>query len=530
MIPFLAPGSGWSGATTEPGQIGTGTAKAIARWDVVPYQTIADRTMTVGVVAFHIAGIDRVAFSVDGGAWSNATAMGYNGETGVVEYRAKISADLFSEDGPIEVRAIAYPKSAAPQADGTGAYPGGGYPRLLDSLFLYVDRAPTQAPNIVYADSVNGLDTNPGTSTSPTRTLWRAAQIADTNGGASEANGATVYLKAGVYTWDRPGGGAIPGTSDRWLTIEPAPGVATSAVSFDAPGWYPGTDINLARLRRVTLRAGISPGQETVDRIWLDQVVCDGPGAHLDLPNNTWCGGFLESYWTGCAIEDSRFGIQPAATLARDCLSQRTMLGLGDPKLVVNSAMHDVEQWNLAYHPDVIAWNFLQSYTPDNAILYGITSLSNQAEGIFWKDTHHMKNVALVNVLLDNNGPSEFGGGTSQDLDHLLMWNVSHHGSFTFERPESDMTNVSIRGTEFWGLSLASGAGVNAQWFDSTHYVANWSGYITPGTNVTTGDPVWGSDYAPDPGSPLLNRVVPLTLRDLLGATRTNPTSVGAIQ
>jgi len=57
---------------------------AIARWDVVPYQTFTGN-FNVGVVAFAtvLGGnqLDHVAFAVNGGAWVNVSAMTANPQT-----------------------------------------------------------------------------------------------------------------------------------------------------------------------------------------------------------------------------------------------------------------------------------------------------------------------------------------------------------------------------------------------------------------------------------------------------------------
>src|SRR6185295_19403114 len=68
-IETLPSGQGFAGATSQPATVGTGAGSncmAIARWDVVPMQTVSS-PMPIGVVAFHINGIDRVEFSLNGG-------------------------------------------------------------------------------------------------------------------------------------------------------------------------------------------------------------------------------------------------------------------------------------------------------------------------------------------------------------------------------------------------------------------------------------------------------------------------------
>src|SRR5690606_33560784 len=53
------------GGSTEVAPIVQTDAKAIARWDVVPFQTFSG-TMNVGIVAFHINGISKVDFEIGG--------------------------------------------------------------------------------------------------------------------------------------------------------------------------------------------------------------------------------------------------------------------------------------------------------------------------------------------------------------------------------------------------------------------------------------------------------------------------------
>src|SRR5579862_715287 len=123
----LKPGTGFTGPTTQPAQIGSGfgsSEKPMARWDMVPYEAVED-DFNVGVVAFHIDGIDRVEFSVDGGKWLAVRESSLNPQTGVVEYFVTLHPADFANDGEIELRAIVYPKSGVPRvlAGVTQRYP-----------------------------------------------------------------------------------------------------------------------------------------------------------------------------------------------------------------------------------------------------------------------------------------------------------------------------------------------------------------------------------------------------------------------
>lgn len=116
----LEPGTGFTGETPQPKQIGNTTEIAIAQWNVVPQQQISGE-FDLGVVAHHIDGIDHVAISVDGGPWMKVSEPSINPRTGSEEYWATL--DVVDRKGWQEVRAIAVPKA--------------GKPRLLPSIRLY---------------------------------------------------------------------------------------------------------------------------------------------------------------------------------------------------------------------------------------------------------------------------------------------------------------------------------------------------------------------------------------------------------
>ncbi|MEO0477713.1 MAG: hypothetical protein AAF085_17345, partial [Planctomycetota bacterium] len=118
----VVPGDGWDGPTQTAGQIGTASELAIALWNVVPEQTV-ESGFTVGVVAHHIDGIDRVEIAASGGPWVSITEPTLNPRTQSTEYWATLSQ---LEDEPIELRAVAYPRQ--------------GQPVVLESLLLHTDQ------------------------------------------------------------------------------------------------------------------------------------------------------------------------------------------------------------------------------------------------------------------------------------------------------------------------------------------------------------------------------------------------------
>jgi hypothetical protein len=107
----ITTGAGWTRNTPVPPQIGSVTEPAIAHWSVVPEQRISGR-FTVGVIAYHLDGIDRVEISANNGPWVRIDEPSINPRTRQEEYWT----DLFVGDttGTVDLRAIAYPKKGKP--------------------------------------------------------------------------------------------------------------------------------------------------------------------------------------------------------------------------------------------------------------------------------------------------------------------------------------------------------------------------------------------------------------------------------
>lgn len=531
----MHPGAGWSGATAEPGQIGTGTAKCIARFDVVPHQVITEATtplFSVGVVAFHIAGIEKVSFGVEGGTFVDVTAQSVNPHTGVMEYCCQLALSDFGADGEVEIRAIAYPNAAAPQAAGTGAYAGGGYPRLLSGLKLWLDVDTARTPLIKYASANTGSDsTGDGTEALPYASVWKAAQAVDAAGGADDANGGFVYLSAGSYTWDQPGAGTLPPTSTRWLTIQPKPGVQPWEVVFNTASSGVGLGIHKVKLYGVTIKKRLANSGTSDIEVWADRCLLTGSNDGVSV------GGFLGDgtrYYTECEQFGEVGG--PVGKIVRNCTISRSSYGVGgnDALYVGNSFDTLTDYGNSNIHPDWCTWNFRHGEVQDNAIIYGNVGLNMNAQGYFWKDTFVVQNIAIVNNVahLVGSAGSPFGEGACNSLNHFLFWNNTHLGTWTwYDVNQISFSNVSVRGNVFSNMSTAYGGPPQDSWCDQNHITGGQWNTITPGTNVTTGDPGLDADFRPVPGSVLNGRMSPLVVPiDLDGEVRTVAGSVGAYE
>ncbi len=390
-IPVLVAGPGFDSAippatvlSQEPG----GDETAIARWDVVPYQEF-ESTFTVGVLAFHINGIERVDFSLDGGPWASVAEPTLNPRTGVNEYTVALDPARLSA-GPVKLRAVAVPK--------VGLY------RALPTLTLNADGR-GELPNLGRYVSPTGSDNNgDGSRAAPFRTVNHAAKsIADANNGL--ADGGTIYLLPGEHVL-----GGSPGkvtTKNRWLTVTRAAGVAENQVKIV------GTDSRLkTRLFRVKdltyqRRAGRSEAMFPADRnaedhLWIDGCELIGNGrldkAHWYQKSPPYEG----IYVTDTSATNSKDGFLDSdlqrnvrlGTIGSDAFSKCV--------LVINSSVDRIDKSGSSYHADV--YQFGKS--PDrntNVIIYGLRAEGDiSAQGLFCGDDRKLTDVAVVNSLFDN--------------------------------------------------------------------------------------------------------------------------------
>src|SRR5262245_10867866 len=211
-MPTLVPGNGdWSTVNTYIaglGQLGSGghwdAYKPIARWRathggvrVVPHVTITG-TFYVGVAAVHGAGMTRVRFSLEGGAFTDVSAMSANPDTGEWAYWVDVDGASLSDAEDYEVVAIAEPVEGYARVfqgaidDSVNSTRDGQH-----SFWFSANHGGTLSETEVWVDSVSGNDGNPGTSGSPFATLQQAM---DTLRSGSDFSGGIVNLKAGQYT------------------------------------------------------------------------------------------------------------------------------------------------------------------------------------------------------------------------------------------------------------------------------------------------------------------------------------------
>lgn len=258
----LVPGTGWTGVTAVPsangvsGQYGY-DANVIAHWDHVPYQD-AEGTINLGILAYHISGIQKVSFSVNNGPWVDVTSPSLNPETGVDEYWVVLNENSFPTNfaGNVEVRAIAYPNVGAPKVlQGTSVI------RHNNSMIVSVDRAGTLPDNIAYV-TVGGNDGNncltPATSCATITRAMNAIAI------AGNLDGAEVRLGEGAWTLPSSSGFSTP---TRWFTITSITGTNRDNVIINS--YASGAATSKYKLSRLSLLRG-SNLYYPMGEIWID--------------------------------------------------------------------------------------------------------------------------------------------------------------------------------------------------------------------------------------------------------------------
>lgn len=324
--PTLMPGGGFSGPTAEPPAIGSGPGadrRAIAHWDVVPYQTVVDR-LSVGVLAYHFNGIDRVEFSLEDGPWVVVREPTMNAATNAVEYQATLDASLVA-DGPVEIRAIAYPVAGIPRVLQ-------GSPSDEDSSLLLNTNANGTLPTEARYASAGGDDANGCTSASDA--CLTIARAIDSGSRGGEVGGLEVRLGEGEWVLPQLADGFMPGftTESRWLTITSAEGASPEAVRIagvEGPNDGAGMWLKLVHLANVTVTEPVdkSPAAAFEDYLWYDRSTL--ASSDPDTISMGHCfswhgyGAYTSTFYTDLVMRNSCDGPRDA-TLARNVVADET--------------------------------------------------------------------------------------------------------------------------------------------------------------------------------------------------------------
>ncbi|TVQ61655.1 MAG: hypothetical protein EA378_07870 [Phycisphaerales bacterium] len=553
QFPTLKAGSGWSSVTPELAPVGSPSApgydaRAIARWNVVPFQDV-DEPMTVGVVAFHTNGIERVEFSLEGGPWIPVTEKHYNTRTQTWEYAATFDPSEV-DDGLAELRARVIPRI--------------GTPRILQgpvrrtesrdgvwSMFLNSNAGGTLIRTARYV-SPTGSDSNDGqTPQTPVRTMAMAArQIHLAQGGL--ADGGVIYLMEGDHTMgpgrlDEHGNFiGLAETSTRWLNVTRAPGTDPDQVRITR-GASGGIRTSLVRVHDLTVRqyeAGAifvtSANDHETHHLWLDNLDMTGPG-RAQANGQRWTGSrFDVVFATNIEIRDAMNGFR-----GENAMFQRNVhledIGASafhSGSFIVNCSVTNLtsqgNQWG--WHPHV--WLL---YTPsnilDNHIIYGLKAEEIYHPIFMVRNVRGLTNSAVVNLYAVSKIDNSSSTFATREVDHLLLWhNTVLDQAFLFREDEHashaegylahemDYRNVSLMGNLFSAFGRPSAMDISGIRAHHNHFIREGTNSQEIGEYATRGDPglTMMSTGTPDsPDQPAFSRtwLTPTGNSVLLGRT-----------
>ncbi len=506
----------------------------IARWDVVPYQRInAGETFKCGVVAFSKGRIQRVTFRVNSGSPVSASAMTYNDRTDVYEYWFPIRANDFATAGTITVQATVY------------GWDGGT--RVLDPLTLVVNPGSAlPAPQAWVATNGNDSTGQVDNSNRPYASIGKAMEgirlWMQSHGQGSSVNGGIVRLQPGRY--DMSNGGVwtdLP--NSEWVTVTTAAGGTRANTFIDGYASMP--KVHWLKVEGVTVEMAAANQYifRSLDGLWLDDCSIVGAGWHTRSSNPVQQSSIGEKWYTDTYIYNTDFGIA-GGTMARGVDIEH----IGEDAfqhcpMIVNCTATDVDPGTTGWHSD--AWQWFSTSGPKNTIAYNYRFEDGHCQGLMCRTgvagAPSGEDVAFVNCYIEVGLPNSRPNGPvslwMRSVDHFILWNcsfVGHPLNIYDDDPNiaTHITNFDVRGCYFDDLRHSTPLGnVDFSSFDNNHYRVS-SGYqeVTPGTNVTIGNPALDAYGRPLSWSVLVNRLASPVPCDADNVTRDAQADVGAYE
>jgi hypothetical protein len=539
-FPAIIPGSGWTGPTEQPAPVGTPgqpgyDAKAIARWDVVPFQTF-DGDFNVGIVAFHMNGIAKVDFSANGGPWTSVYDMQLNPQTNVWEYTARLRASDFSQDGPVEVRAVVWPNVGEARVLAGELNPS-NLKLGNHSLVLFANGSGTLPAAVRYVSPSGSNTTGDGTASNPFASIRHAALHIQSQQG--NVDGGTIYLLPGDYPFaGQSSGYASPVTIERWITVSAAPGVAKEQVRIAIAGTGERLNTSLIRLHNLTVADCLvsSTNLNRPAQLWWDNCILQRDTKFQTIDPGGFSGGV---YMTESLAHRLHSG--PAALLLSRNNRIENILSdaFHNASFVVNARVMGIDPsgWEAAGmsgapHPDVVQF-YAASGTVENVIVYGLNAVQDitNSQGVFYGGISTARDFAIVNAVVAGNNQWNVAS------NHLLVWNSTFLSPFMWRAAgsltNSAMRNISVRHNVFANsMTNDGGSSIGTAQVNNNHF----SHGTLWGTAATLGNPCWYNaaayDYRPAVNSPLRSRAnTPPVPVDAAGNVIPVPNgSIGALQ
>ena len=420
--------------TTAGPSAGT-EAQAMARWNFVPSQ-ILGVTFNVGVVAFHAYGIDRVEFFLDAATTPNGVmhSRTFNPESDTNEYWMSVSPATLTP-GLHTIRAVAYPNRGLPRhLDGdniqTSLYGQRKMTFIADPLNTFPRRERYVSPTALGSDT-----TGTGTSFAPFATIMKAARsIHDANGLC--ADGGIINLMTGGHTYGQFTNQLAFTTNNTWLTIRPAPGVASEDCPIVRSAL--GLRTKLVKFENITVKANNSTspllghkGPVNWCAMWGDNCNLIGRGLTFD---DQYYALWNMKFFTNSSAGNSRDGFRECELLRNCHIDEISSDAFQATPLVVNCSCRFIsDEASSEFHPDLHQF-YSQGALHSNAILYGVELIQeSQTQGLFTGDIGHpgIKDFAIVNVSAGVTSPWRVFQ-YHPPVNHMLVQNVNITGSSQF--------------------------------------------------------------------------------------------------
>ena len=436
--------------------------KPVARWADVPYRTV-EQPYRLRVVAEDISGILAVSFNANQGATVFVTEPVWSAETNGYEYVALIDPADLEPGARVDVSAIVYPNSGAPRA-----LAGALTSQSADSgEFSMVVFGPALKIESRYV-SVNGNDAaGDGGRANPYRTIERAVEDLENIGSGDQM---FIYLEAGAHPF---GGPRVDAPNDRWLTITPAPGVNPGSVRLVAGAT---TRIGAPRVRLANLTldqrsAWSITGFSTInDAMWLDSVVCIGPGrweyAGTVQSEPVFATNIAAYFVTESTASDYVNGFRGATMVRGGTLRRLGSDAYSNSRLVLNCSVDDVDNGTFGFHPDI--YQFSGSGTRDNTFIRGLTATNAQCQGMFSAGLSLVSNTYLGQIRIERNMPDSNVPPWSQwavdATDHLVIDGLALPDS-TWSWRCPVMNDIRIRGFDVYRQIVQTVGVWEESWF-----------------------------------------------------------------
>ena len=436
-IGTLVPGTGFSGETSPPPPVGSALspgfgAKAIARWTEFPF---VNRTedFHVTLSAYHMTGIDRVEFSLEGGEPLVVHEIQPHPESGYAEYLARIDvSDL--DSGIHEIRAVIYPNHGMPRVL-QGSHDDSNLHMLNNgNQSFWFNHQPNPTMVRVGADAeFSSID--------------EAVEFL-----GSEITSGQIELEAGEYTWFTRSHSDIDNTlQNRVLTISAAPGVERTDVVIRPHTTNPQGARSLSiHLKGVTLIAEEIPNNGNTNgvmllgsgfrnnRLFLEDILCtsgegypDGWGS-ADLPTVTkvltnWLGGLWAKHVDFVNIPKGISTVYLAKHTTVDRVS-RDIWGQS-PGAIIDCTIDRRDHCHAEHedHADIIQFFVLGDFI-ENRIFADITSTNDYSQIGHLEWSTKLSNFAFVRWTVDAQYPSQ-SLNFLPEFDHLVMVDCTFRGA-----------------------------------------------------------------------------------------------------